>query len=204
VVTGISTGIVTLSYSVTNICGTAVATAVDTVIGLPSADTILGADTLCVGATVNLSDAAAGGTWSSSNPSVATVNGAGLVTGVSAGNATISYSVNSPCGPASATLLLTVKSLAACNVGVKPVQDEQTWRIYPNPSDGHLTVEIPAVAGRTVITVEDVLGKKVMEKVADGGLNKIHIDLGNVSSGSYIMRITAGDKVYRQKVEVVR
>ena len=52
---------------------------------------ITGTTTVCGGATVTLSDATAGGTWSSSTPTIATVGAAGVVTGVSGGTTTISY-----------------------------------------------------------------------------------------------------------------
>jgi type IX secretion system substrate protein len=52
---------------------------------------ITGTTTLCAGATVALSDATAGGTWSSSTTGIATIGTAGIVTGVGGGTTTISY-----------------------------------------------------------------------------------------------------------------
>jgi hypothetical protein len=49
---------------------------------------------VCVGSTVTLSDATAGGTWSSSNPAVATIGSStGVVTGVSSGTVVITYAL---------------------------------------------------------------------------------------------------------------
>jgi Bacterial Ig-like domain (group 2) len=52
---------------------------------------ISGPDSLCAGATVILSDDSLGGTWFSDNNNVATINAAGLVTGIAAGITTITY-----------------------------------------------------------------------------------------------------------------
>ena len=52
---------------------------------------ITGNATTTVGSTTQLANAASGGTWSSSNTGVATVDQTGLVTGVSIGSSTISY-----------------------------------------------------------------------------------------------------------------
>ncbi|WP_193372059.1 Ig-like domain-containing protein, partial [Pedobacter agri] len=52
-----------------------------------------GTNTVCVGSTTQYSNSTSGGVWSSSNTAVATVNASGLVTGVSAGTATIIYTV---------------------------------------------------------------------------------------------------------------
>jgi len=55
--------------------------------------TISGTNSLCAGSTTILTDSTPGGVWSSSETSVATVNSAGVVTGVSAGTASIFYTV---------------------------------------------------------------------------------------------------------------
>ncbi len=59
-------------------------------------NSIFGDSILCKGDSLLLSDATTGGTWSSSNVSVATVaSGSGMVTGLSLGTAVITYSVGS-------------------------------------------------------------------------------------------------------------
>ena len=63
------------------------------VLGIPNVNPTSGPTEVCVGNTINLNNSTGGGSWSSNNPSVATVNGSGQVTGISAGGAIISYSV---------------------------------------------------------------------------------------------------------------
>lgn len=53
---------------------------------------ITGPDTTCIGSTTTLADATPGGTWSSSNTSVAVVSSGGVVAGVTIGPVTITYS----------------------------------------------------------------------------------------------------------------
>ena len=72
---------------------------------------ITGAVTLCEGANTTLSDLSPGGTWSSTNTSVATVGSTGVVTGVSGGTATISYVVSGACTSSVATKIITINSL---------------------------------------------------------------------------------------------
>ncbi len=72
---------------------------------------ITGTLSICVGSATALSDGTFGGTWSSSNPGVATIDPVtGLATGVSPGTTTISYTVAAGC---IATATLTVVSLTA-------------------------------------------------------------------------------------------
>lgn len=108
VVRGVLAGTVVITYTVSNTCGTVYATFPITVNGTPSVAAITGASTLCTGATTTLADATTGGTWSSSNTAIATVSSAGVVTGVSAGSVSISYTVSSTCGSVSVGKVLTV------------------------------------------------------------------------------------------------
>ena len=98
VVTGVAAGSSIITYTVTSAtgCGTASNTATVTVGDLPNAGTVTGAATLCAGSTaIFTSDGTGGGSWSSNN--TAAGNGrsvSGVVTGVAAGSATITYTVN--------------------------------------------------------------------------------------------------------------
>ena len=66
-----------------------------TVNPMPAA--IAGTLTVCIGSTTTLSDATAGGAWSSATPANATIDGGGVVTGVAAGTSVISYTMPSGC-----------------------------------------------------------------------------------------------------------
>jgi|GEM_PF-691195 len=80
------------------------------VIAPPLAGTISGPSSVCVGDTVLLSHTESGGTWVSSNPSVADVVSSGIA-GIAAGSVTISYSLANSCGSATATYPLNVNGL---------------------------------------------------------------------------------------------
>jgi len=108
VVTGNSAGACTISYSVSNSCGTNVATKTINVSTLPDAGTIVGADEVCEGATVMLNPSLSGGAWSCDD-AIATVSNDGQVTGLSAGTCTLSYSMTNSCGVAYATRQITVE-----------------------------------------------------------------------------------------------
>ena len=90
-----SVGTTTITYSIITATTTCF---VDTPFRVnPLPGVITGKDSVCVNSTIQLSDATSGGVWSSSNSGIATVSIHGAVTGISAGIATISYTVNSGC-----------------------------------------------------------------------------------------------------------
>jgi choice-of-anchor A domain-containing protein len=69
---------------------------------------IAGASVLCIGTSSTLTDATLGGTWSSSNPAIVSITNGGIVTGVTSGTVTISYSVTNSCGTTTKTKSITV------------------------------------------------------------------------------------------------
>ncbi len=89
---GVSAGIDTVTYTLTGGCSV---TSVITVNPQPAA--VTGPGAVCEGSVITLSCATTGGTWSSSASGIATVNSTGDVTGVSAGTATISYTLTGGC-----------------------------------------------------------------------------------------------------------
>ena len=96
--TGVSAGTVTITYSVTNTCGTYYSIySVDVLNTTAAPAAIAGPSTVAAGSTINLTDATSGGTWSITPTSVATISASGIVTGVSTGTAIVTYTVTG-CG----------------------------------------------------------------------------------------------------------
>src|SRR5204863_335963 len=104
-VTGVAAGTSVITYTDNNGCSK---TATVTVNALPA---ITGTLNVCAGSTTPLTGSgtpAASNPWVSSNTSVATVSNTGIVTGVSAGSATITYTNNNGCQQ---TATVTVNAL---------------------------------------------------------------------------------------------
>lgn len=74
----------------------------------PEISSITGPPEVCAGKTIQLSNATPGGTWSSSNTSIATVDGAGNVTGITPGAVAIGYTISQGQCTASESYLLYV------------------------------------------------------------------------------------------------
>ncbi len=185
VVSGISTGTTTISYTVTNSCGTAVATQVVTVNPLPNAGTITGTPIVCAGANTALTDAAAGGAWSSVTSSVGTVDGSGNVTGVSAGNTIISYTVANSCGTAAATQVVTVN----------PIPNAGTITGTPIVCAGSNTALTDAATGGIWSSVTLSVG------TVDGSGNVTGVSAGNTTI-SYTVTNSCGTAAATQVVTV--
>lgn len=106
-VTGVSEGTATISYIVTNGCGSSIAT--HTMHVTRSASMITGLDSVGIGLTRTLADSAAGGFWTIADTTIAVVDSfSGVVTGRTAGTTTVTYTVTNACGTSMATLLMHV------------------------------------------------------------------------------------------------
>jgi len=110
VVTGVAIGSATITYTVTGtgVCADETATRLVTVSTLPSAGALSGTQTTCEFTTTTFQSTISGGSWSTSNPAVATVNSStGVVTGIGEGNATITYTITGTGGCSNATATAT-------------------------------------------------------------------------------------------------
>ncbi len=114
--TGVSGGTATISYVIGGVC---MVTSVATVNPAPSAGTLAGPASVCVGATATLTSTVSGGTWSSATPTIGTVDPTtGVFAGLAVGNAIVSYTSANMCGTATSTLNVTVSPMPAAITGI--------------------------------------------------------------------------------------
>ena len=109
IATGLSVGSTFITYSVSGTCGTAYAIHYLNVTSGTATPSVSGASTVVAGSTINLTGSPTGGVWSCSPTTVATVNPtSGVVTGVSAGTAIVTYIVSGCSGTLSALHTVSV------------------------------------------------------------------------------------------------
>jgi hypothetical protein len=86
-------------------------------------------------------------------------------------------------------------SLEDCeeNGGCLPNNLISSIKLYPNPNQGHFTVEIPKLVESNVdVTLYNVLGVQVMKLQAVSGQN-LPIQMDNYKTGTYMLQITGKD-----------
>ncbi|MCX6171639.1 MAG: T9SS type A sorting domain-containing protein [Flavobacterium sp.] len=100
-----------------------------TIIPLPNTGTLSGLQSFCMNGTSALTtNGTTGGTWSSSNSAIATVNSSGGVTGAGVGVATITYSLNGSGCSNSSTLGVTINGNTSSTETITAC-DTYTWSV---------------------------------------------------------------------------
>ncbi|MEY3682991.1 MAG: hypothetical protein RLZZ289_1526, partial [Bacteroidota bacterium] len=103
----ITAGSVTLTMTVTG-TSTVSDAMVLTITPQPSAGNLSGIQSVCVSSTTTFSSTVSGGSWTTSDANIASIDAAGIITGVAAGTATITYTVTGTGGCSNATATRTV------------------------------------------------------------------------------------------------
>ncbi len=137
ILNGIAAGTNTISYTLPTGC---YATKLVTINALPPA--IDGSLEVCEEATVSLHNAVAGGSWSSSDISVAAIAPDGLVDGIISGTATITYTLPTGC---STTGIVTIHPLPSPLTGVMAICEEEETIVNATPSGGTWTTSNPTI-----------------------------------------------------------
>jgi hypothetical protein len=121
------------------------------------------------------------------HPAGITVDGNGLVYFADYGNSVIRL-----IGPAS-----IVNAVQPVHNAVADV------KVYPNPSNGSFTVEIPQTGNAATITVTDMVGRIIQTKTIEGTIaQQVNFNLSNIPSGNYILKINSGDLTFRDKIVI--
>ena len=74
--------------------------------------------------------------------------------------------------------------------------------IFPNPNNGEFTVKLNSSTGNSInISVYDIRGRRIFDNIYDSSSNFNEvINLANVQSGLYILKITDGNKIGTKKI----
>jgi hypothetical protein len=200
----VAVGTSVITYAVTNSCGTGTTTATVTVIAAPVAGTISGPTRVCRGDTITLASTVTGGTWTSSNTALATVNATGNVFGVAVGSLVISYTVTNSCGSATTTFSMIVNPADSCLTGIAPsLTTNNNITIFPNPAQGACSIALPYNVTEATITLLDMCGAVVLnEDLRNIANHTATIALPSKAQGLYTVRIIANGQVYMSKLSI--
>ncbi len=183
IVTGRVKGTEIISYLLpTTFCSTTTSITV-----LPVPASITGQNHICLGYPATLADYTYGGTWSSSDTTIADINiSSGFVTGKYLGNPTITYTAPTGCF---ITDLITIAPASECTVGMNSINSNNQTDVYPNPVHDELFVTGKNKLNN--ISISNVFGQAVYYQ--DCNTEKAALDISNLPCGVYFIKINGSE-----------
>ncbi len=78
----------------------------------------------------------------------------------------------------------------------------QTLKVYPNPSNGLVTLDLPELSGEVNLQVFDVQGRLVRELKIDTELSQTELNLSDLNKGTYEMMILTDSERFQQRLVI--
>lgn len=87
-----------------------------------------------------------------------------------------------------------------CTLTADYFENQELFRVYPNPTNGFLNIRINNYVGKATIQIVDINGRLVSEnKNEDFNIEKT-LNLNNLQSGIYVLKVTSDSMNFTQKI----
>jgi hypothetical protein len=176
VVTGVTSGTTTISYTLSTGC---LASRVITVNPTPAA--ITGATTFCLGALDTLADATTGGSWTCGTTGFISIGTGGVVTSVAVGSDIVTYTL-----PGGCYTTMTV-NVVSCPLGVAMERRDAGINVYPIPAYDELVLDAPDFVN-TSFTITNETGRLMLSDRTKGA--KTTLNVSQWPAGVYFIKVT--------------
>lgn len=111
----------------------------------------------------------------------------------------VSCTISNGCGNSTCNLTVTTNCREQ-GVAIQ-AQVENSISVYPNPSSGVFTLQLSGRNGQDAfITVSDLQGRVIMQKIFSNENNSIEIDLSSYQSGMYLLEIKSESYFYTTRL----
>ena len=219
VVTGVNAGQGSIRYALTNAAGCSSTSSNLILIVLPqpaqpsisfevgnTVNPLSGAvpsTAYCNNRTFTLAGNPVGGSWSSSNTAVITVNNAGVVSTVGMGTGSVIYTVTTNGCSNSRSIVGNIVGCAARGMnGIEngKLKMENEFTMYPNPAHSFIRLNVNSLMGAGSIVVTDLYGKQIKRQSLSMGTNTI--DVSKLSKGIYFVSMITNEGKTTKKLVV--
>ena len=89
-----------------------------------------------------------------------------------------------------------------CLLGVNYFNNEDLFRVYPNPSNGEFNIRITQFIGKVNIQVIDINGREVFRQNNEDFNIEKSLHLNNLQSGMYILKVNNSSLNYTHKITI--
>lgn len=87
-------------------------------------------------------------------------------------------------------------------IGINENNFESNFAVYPNPTNGYLTIEIGNDVNGKLVDAKmfNVVGEEIPIQINFAQSNKVFVDLSGHSNGMYFLRLNYGGEIYSKKI----
>lgn len=191
---------VTTTYSLTGKTGTCtkVLPFTVTVLSTPSPVLVAPSATICTSTTNSITLNASGLSSYSWTPSSSLSANTGSSV-IASPTVTTTYIVTGYDGSTCKTSTSLTVTVSTCT-GIDNIANNTAISVYPNPSNGLVTISAPLANETTTLYITDMIGKEVFKAdVKDANMN---LDLTNLQKGLYMLSIVNGKNKQVQKLVI--
>jgi hypothetical protein len=73
-------------------------------------------------------------------------------------------------------------------------------KIYPNPSQNFLKINVDSIINGEQITISDLSGKVVLQKKAEVNLNEYTVDIRDIKTGIYLLTFKSSHTTWTKRI----
>jgi hypothetical protein len=90
-------------------------------------------------------------------------------------------------------------------IGIDEMENTKMFSVFPNPTDGKITIDFKEQSKNCKITILNNLGQKVyIEKEVDTSSGIKSIDISRFKNGIYFLNVELDSKIYTKKIVMFR
>ena len=108
-------------------------------------------------------------------------------------NRTVVLEVSNKCLSASKTIEITT-------IGLNDLLTAESVDVYPNPTQGLLTITLPSNMDAGQLSINSIDGKEVYARQLNNASNKVTVDISNLQVGIYFLKMQVENQVITKKI----
>ncbi len=109
------------------------------------------------------------------------------------GTYTVTLNVDNGCGTGTKTKSVTIGQAT----GIQEAEDLSGIKLYPNPTNGKAYLDLGTHTEFELLNIYDFTGKLVEQIKLNSSIQKVKLDLSNLSSGMYLIRLSS-ENTYKE------
>ncbi len=91
-----------------------------------------------------------------------------------------------------------------CTTGIGDVVSDRAIKVFPNPTSGLVNINMEGFENvKTEVALFNMLGERVKYATSNGESN-VALYLNDLASGAYILNVSSGDRIYKEKIILAR